>query len=137
MNQKTGFIWSVIAIEILYIIFSALMFYMLSIFDFSTMFGASIFEGFMGIILSVGILTLVASIIYTIKLFKMSSDIIRWTHIVFFLNALIAVMSAISQFTDHQMYIGWIGTLIILALLWYSFSSHLKKNILSGRINLQ
>lgn len=127
--------WSVIVVEILNIIFGACMYVIGN--SIANSFGHAAFDGFVGIVVELYLVSLVLGLVYTIKLSKVKADIVKWTHIVFGFNVVIACMAMVSQLLAHQVVFGWIIGLVVLVLFWWLFCVHLTKAIAEGRIKLQ
>ncbi len=85
--------------------------------------------GLIGTILDIIVFSI--SIIYVMKLFKMSADSVKWTNITFISSIVLILFSIIGIFINTGNFtaslVDNIPTLIVVIIFWVLFLKHLKK----------
>lgn len=134
-KKKSGFVWAVIFLVILEII-SKLYFLVTFVVGMLMLFAVFMGGPVSGVIttsilisLLLIVVTLVVYIIYVIKLFKLSNDLLVWTNIIFVFSSFLSLYTI---FTIRKDYIIDVITIILLFIIWWLFSRHLKKRYFSS-----
>lgn len=123
-KQKTVFVWILLVLIAIWGAFQLLGF-------IGTLILGPTVESIPGMIASA--ITLAAGIIYFIKLYNVSPDVIRWTHITFGLALAIFLVELIVSFVVFGpvvLLVSALGTpfiLLIYILPWIGISMHLRR----------
>lgn len=132
--KKTWYVSTVIILNILSIVMSAVGFFVLYktltngyVLMALSLGGGGILTNTVLTLLILSILNVILQVVYLVKLFRMSKGLISWTHVVFGLNVGISITSITSSFIKTaSVDIAHIVFMFVLIFIWLTFVKHLK-----------